>query len=803
MPDHNTTHVPTEQAASVALGDPSRVRLQDRQVTVDGEPDLILAGEIHYFRLDRQDWAFRLELLIEAGGDTVSSYIPWVVHEQADGTVDLTGAVRPELDLGAFIDLCAERGLRFLARPGPFVMAELRHEGLPERLYHQHPQIRPFGWDRTPAPTATVDYLAPAFLSEVQGWYQQVGAVLAPRMADRGGPVVAVQLDNEVGMLSWVSNSPDLTDDALTDLLGHVRLAHGETIGRQYPTPTAAVPWPLIVRSPQPAWAAALRQDLADFSRLRFARYVATLRGYAESAGFGTVPLLVNIHGTEAGSAASFPIGISQLMATYRDQPGMTAGSDHYLGTLTWPGAAELHMVHQFMLAVQGPDQPLTSLEFEAGDGDYGGDQGAETDPTSVVLKTRLLLAQGTRMFNWYLFSGGQNLVDPRPDDAGTHRFGITGQRHGAAAPVTPEGARGTSFASTAEAMAVARVHAPWAARWTPETDQVYLGFVPDHYAVEYRYPGNPVMQHIADQLAWARGAGPRNVLPRALLGAGIRYNAVDLQTDLVAEVGGKVIVLGSPELLDRAEQQRLADHVHRGGRLVLVGALPVADLQGRPCTVLADALGIAVTGLVTSGPGTFPSILGDGPLTGMPETRVSRMQFLHPMSGTVLLRDAITGNPCGVQVSHGAGDAVVLATDHPIGPTFLRDLLQRWDVRPGLTHDSQLPGLFSGSTVCADGARFVQLANIGGHVQRFRMSLDGEPLFGGEPLELAARTGAILPVGVQLGGHRLDWSTAELVELSPGAVAFREGGGGSVVCLDGVVTRHPAGSGTFRVTLD
>ena len=36
--------------------------------------------------------------------------------------------------------------------------------------------------------------------------------------------MIGVQLDNEIGMLAWVSNSPDLTDGLLADLLA---LVHG------------------------------------------------------------------------------------------------------------------------------------------------------------------------------------------------------------------------------------------------------------------------------------------------------------------------------------------------------------------------------------------------------------------------------------------------------------------------------------------------------------------------------------------------------------------------------------------------
>ena len=216
----------------------------------------------------------------------MASYIPWVVHELADGTVDLTGRTRPELDLGAFIDLAAARGLRFLARPGPFTMGELRGEGVPPRLVQQHPEIRPIGWGGRPAPTADLDYLAPAFLAETRDWYHNVGAVLAPRMAAAGGPVIAVQLDNEIGMLAWVSNTPALTEHAVANFAEYVKARFAQP-DQRYPGVTD---WTTAVRSPTVEFAAALRVDLAWFMRHRFARYVAALREFATDSGFRVRP---------------------------------------------------------------------------------------------------------------------------------------------------------------------------------------------------------------------------------------------------------------------------------------------------------------------------------------------------------------------------------------------------------------------------------------------------------------------------------------------------------------------------------
>ena len=47
--------------------------------------------------------------------------------------------------------------------------------------------------------------------------------------------------------------------------------------------------------------------------------------------------------------------------------------------------------------------------------------------------------------------------------------------------------------------------------------------------------------------------------------------------------------------VLDAAVQQRLVDHVADGGSLLLTGRLPERDTENRPCTVLADFLGLAL----------------------------------------------------------------------------------------------------------------------------------------------------------------------------------------------------------------
>jgi beta-galactosidase len=729
----------------------SEVVLARRRLLVGGRPQLVLAGEVHYFRLDPADWADRLDTLIEAGCDTVATYIPWLWHELPDRSVDLTGRTHPQRDVAGFLDLAHSKGLRAIARPGPFVMAELKNEGVPYRLY---PHLSPTTWDGAVIPTRTLDYLAPDFLDAAEGWYAAVMPVLAARLAPTGGPVIGVQLDNEIGMLSWVSNSPDLTDVAIDG-----------------------------VNHPPEERTLSIHDDLGRYMRDRYRRYVAFLRDSAISHGVTGVPLLINVHGTDAGRGRSFPIGISQLFESYRGVPQLTAGSDHYLGDLTVATAPDLYTANAFLAASLDADQPLTSLEFEAGTGNYGEDLSTLYPPQSVDLKTRMCVAQGNRLLNLYLFTGGRNPLLAEPVGDGNDRIAFTGERHGFAAPVDPEGRRGPAFSAVRDAFAAVRGASELLADGDEETDGFALGFVPDHYMTEYRYPGSPARAAQVEDLERFRGMGPRDILARALLLAGYSFPAVDLQSP---DALPAALVLASASTLGRAVQERLASYVEGGGHLLLNGVLPRFDVDGTRCSVLADSLGIRVTGRVDGTPRYFPSVLADGHA----EARVGYAQFLT--GGEPFLRMAGSDAACGVEVSVGAGHAVLVTADYPCDLDFWRARMTAIGVTPRLRHDAAEPGLIVTSTVDTAGQRLLHLLNVGPTDTEFALSYRDRPLLNGRPLFLPARSGVMLPYGVRVGTATLLETTCELISRTADEVLLRptQGPRGDVA-----VFNHPPAS--------
>ena len=148
---------------------------------LDGTPFKIIAGDIHYFRIHKNDWGRVLDLALEFGLNTVQTYVPWNAHEPARGKFNFT----EELDLAAYLELCHQKGLKVLLRPSPYICSEWDFGGLPARLLK----------DRGLTPRTS----DPKFLAEVESYYNYLIPIFRPYLATNGGPIIAVSIENEYG----------------------------------------------------------------------------------------------------------------------------------------------------------------------------------------------------------------------------------------------------------------------------------------------------------------------------------------------------------------------------------------------------------------------------------------------------------------------------------------------------------------------------------------------------------------------------------------------------------------------------
>lgn len=139
-----------------------------------------MSGALHYFRIVPEYWADRLLKLKACGFNTVETYIPWNFHEPAEGSFRFDGMA----DVTGFIKIAGALGLHVIVRPSPYICAEWEFGGLPAWLLKSGMGLR---------------CMDAEYLEKVDRYYDVLIPLLVPLLCTNGGPVVAVQVENEYG----------------------------------------------------------------------------------------------------------------------------------------------------------------------------------------------------------------------------------------------------------------------------------------------------------------------------------------------------------------------------------------------------------------------------------------------------------------------------------------------------------------------------------------------------------------------------------------------------------------------------
>ena len=157
----------------------SELTVDGQSLWRDGQPWFPVMGEFHYARYPRAQWEAELRKMHAGGVTVVGTYVFWNLHEERRGTCRWDG----DRDLRGFTDLCGEIGLEVVARIGPWGHGESRNGGFPDWLLTLGLDLR------------TND---PAYVEIVRGWYAEIAGQLEGRFWSTGGPVIAVQIENEL-----------------------------------------------------------------------------------------------------------------------------------------------------------------------------------------------------------------------------------------------------------------------------------------------------------------------------------------------------------------------------------------------------------------------------------------------------------------------------------------------------------------------------------------------------------------------------------------------------------------------------
>ncbi|BAJ65004.1 glycoside hydrolase family 35 protein [Anaerolinea thermophila] len=159
----------------------STLTIEGDHFELDGEPFRILAGAMHYFRVHPAYWKDRLLKLKAMGLNTVETYVAWNLHEPHEGEFHFGDW----LNIERYIELAGELGLYVIVRPGPYICAEWEMGGLPAWLL-KDPQMK-------------LRCMYQPYLDAVGEYFSQLMHRLVPLQSTRGGPIIAMQVENEYG----------------------------------------------------------------------------------------------------------------------------------------------------------------------------------------------------------------------------------------------------------------------------------------------------------------------------------------------------------------------------------------------------------------------------------------------------------------------------------------------------------------------------------------------------------------------------------------------------------------------------
>ena len=161
-------------------GQAYNVSFDGRSLLLNGERTIFLSGAVHYPRATPAMWPTLAGTASRFGLNMVETYAFWSFHEPVAGELQWHG----NANLSSFVQVFADAGLFVTLRIGPYVCAEYDNGGLPSWLGFV-PGVR-FRECNQP------------WLEASRYWFRTVVSQLQRHFAANGGPIVLVQVENEL-----------------------------------------------------------------------------------------------------------------------------------------------------------------------------------------------------------------------------------------------------------------------------------------------------------------------------------------------------------------------------------------------------------------------------------------------------------------------------------------------------------------------------------------------------------------------------------------------------------------------------
>ncbi|MCX6246192.1 MAG: beta-galactosidase [Bacteroidetes bacterium] len=644
-----------------------RFSIKDDSFYLDDKKVFLNSGEIHYFRIRRDLWDKHLDAAKEAGLTTISTYIPWAWHEPQESVFDFEGTSCPERDLKGWHERCQAHGLRCIVKPGPFILAEFRGAGLPDWfLERYHDEVKMRNREGEIFPSDGVSLFNANYLEKVTLWYDKIMPFIRKHELSEGGPVIMMQVCNEIGVFSWLAKQADYSNAVkgrFIDYLSHKfnTIAEvNELWGTDFPD-FARIELPPDGRLPYASKGDRSRDfEWHCFWRTYYGDYLRMLSRMARERGV-SVPFYHNLPGWIYGHGYEFPVNITMYDDLFGEKSEILFGIDHIPEFFSYRNMHDDRIINDITHAMQG-NKPVFAAEFQSGSREYQ----VVTNPREMELFYKASLANGMTGWNYYMFSQGRN----------PHRKGYSGETFYWFTPLTAEGERTSAFPLVQRMSKIVKTSEALIVQAKRKAGVCVL-FYPPYYATELERPVDEACELRFTASAIRRPAYFDGLL-KVLQVLNIDYDMIDLSKASAEALSPyRQVWAFCTDEMNARDQQVLVDYTRAGGNSVLFPSLPNREMSQRPCTLLRDALSVNPSGYETI----------DSPLVDifdLKDIKCANPQIIYSeesLSGAEVIARTISGAACGFEKTLGKGSLLHLGTwigfdtegDVPVYETILK----------------------------------------------------------------------------------------------------------------------------------
>ncbi len=609
----------------------------------------LTSGEIHYFRIKRELWEKHLDAAKEAGLTTVSTYVPWAFHETVEGVFDFDGTSTPEHDLKGWIDLCQARGLHCIVKPGPFILAEYRGAGLPDWFMDKYgPEVKMRNSKGGIVASDGVSLFNQKYLEKVTLWYDMIMPFISKHQLSNGGPIIMMQICNEIGVFSWLAHQADYCEAVKERFISYLKRKYTGIDELNSLWETDYQDFALVELPPDGRLPYASKGDRGrdhewhNFWRTYYGDYLRMLTALARERGV-TVPLYHNLPGWIYGSGYEFPVNITMYEDLFLDKSEIIFGVDHIPEFLSYRNMHDDRIINDITYAMQG-NKPLFAAEFQSGSREYH----VVTNPREMELFYKASVANGLTGWNYYMFSQGRN----------TRHTGYSGSTFYWFNPLTPEGERTSAFPLVKRMNKIIKTSESLIVD-SKRKAEVCVLFYPPYYASELERPAGAKCE-LQFKASDIRRPAYFDGLLKVLQVLNIDYDMIDLTKASAQSMKNyKQVWTFSTDEMNASDQQTIVNYTEAGGNLVIFPYLPDREMSQKPCTIIRDALSI-----YPSGKEIIDSPLID--VFDLQDIKCANPLIIYSdesLAGAEIIARTLKGTACGFAKALGNGSLTHLGT--------------------------------------------------------------------------------------------------------------------------------------------